>query len=287
MVVKRTIVKETQKLLSIYGKMTERQIYYKLISKGIGKSGKSFANYLSKALCEARRAYSTNTNPSIRVGINPSLIIDTSREIRYAEPSKDIKGFSQDLDIRILNSIDEQFTVDIWQDQLTMPIIVLEKFALGEIFEGVTKPYGVPLIVNRGFTSDSKLFELSQLIPSTRNLIFQVYSDYDDSGKHMYLSLQKTAQCYIQNAFVVEHCALTLQQVQNTKYNLQTISKTYKKTGVTKQICELDAFDPSDLKQIIKDNIEKHIANPKAFNLRIQETNRGRQKLRQMYSPKP
>lgn len=273
MVLKRKIVSETQKLLGIYGKMTERQIYYKLISQGIGKSGKSFANELSKILCEARRK---------RI-VDPSLIIDTSREIRYTEPSKDDNDFSQRLDAHILRTIDEQFILDIWQDQNKMPIVVLEKFALGEIFEEITRPYGVPLIVNRGFTSDSKLFELSQLIPSTKEIVFQNYSDYDDSGKHMNLSLKRTAQYYISNGYNVEQSALTLPQVQNTKYKLQTISKTYKKTGITKQICELDALDPSDLKQIIKDNIVRYIDDPKMFNFRIQETKIQKKNLRKTY----
>lgn len=285
--VNKSIVSETQRLLSIYGKMTERQIYYKLISKGIGKSGKSFANYVSRVLCKARRSYSTNTNPTIRVGINPSLIIDTSREIRYVEPSFDVPSFAQNLDSRTQNTIDEQFILDLWTYENAIPVIVLEKFALGEIFGEVTRPYGVPLVVNRGFTSDSKLFELSQLIPSTKSVIFQTYSDYDTSGQHMYLSLQKTAKYYIQNSYFVQQCALTIQQVQNPKYNLHTIPKTYKRSGTTNQICELDALDPNDLKQIIKDNIEKHISNTVAFKLRIQETTKGKQKLRKMYSVSP
>jgi len=283
---------EAQRLLGIYGKMTVRQIYYKLISVGLGKSGDSFANELSELLCDARRKYLVNPNDA--EGIDPSLIVDPTREVRYTEPSKDDKDFSQNLNRRILNSIDEQFTLDIWQDQKVMPIIILEKHTLADIFEEKTEYYKVPLNVNIGFTSDAKLFEISQLIPSNKELIFQMYSDYDDSGSTMFSTFANSARYYIKNPFNVEQGALTKQQVLDPKYKLHTIPRTYKKrvkgtppqwVKVTKQICELDAFDPNDLKQIIKDNIERYIDKPKMFKFRIQETDIQRKNLRQMYKP--
>ena len=284
MVLGKARIIETQRLLSIYGKMTERQIYYKLISIGLGKSGDSFANELSRLLCEKRRDGT----------IDPSLIIDTSREVRYTKSSIDDKDFSQKLDHRILNSIDEQFTLDIWQDQRIIPIIILEKHTLADIFEEITEPYKVPLNVNIGFTSDAKLFEISQIVPTNKELVFQMYSDYDDSGSTMVSTFKNSAQCYIKNPFNVEQEALTKQQLLDTKYNLQTIPRTYKKRlkgtparwiPVTKQICELDAFDPNDLKQIVKENIERYIDKPKMFNFRMQETERQRKNLRKIYSP--
>lgn len=292
MVLKRKRITETQRLLGIYGKMTERQIYYKLISVNLGKAGDSFTNDLSKILCYARRKYVVN--PNAVDGIDPSLIIDATREIRFTEPSKDDKQFSQILNSRILNSIDADFSLDLWQDQKIMPIIILEKHTLADIFEEVTKPYGVLMNVNIGFTSDSKLYEISQIIPSTRELILQMYSDYDDSGMTMVSTIKSSAQCYIKNPFNVEQGALTKQQLLDPKYKLHTIQRTYKKRvkgvppkwiQVTKNICELDAFDPNDLKQIIKENIEKYIDKPKMFNFRIQETNRQKQNLRKVYFP--
>jgi len=292
MVVKRRIISETQKLLGIYGKMTERQIYYKLISQGIGKSGKSFANSLSTILCDARRNYISS--PNAVDSIDPSMIVDTSREVSYTETSKDDKEFSQKLDLRILNTIDEQFTLDIWQDQKIIPVIILEKHTLAPIFKEIAEPYKVPLNINMGFTSDAKLYEISQIVPSNKELIFQMYADYDDSGRTMVSTFKNSARCYMMNPLNVEQGALTKQQVLDPKYNLHTIPRTYKKRLkgvppkwklVTKQICELDAFDPKDLKQIIKGNIERYINKPKMFKFRIQETDIQRKNLRQMYEP--
>lgn len=273
MVVKRTIISETQKLLGIYGIMTERQIYYKLISKGIGKSGKSFANYLSKVLCYARR----------KGIIDPSKIVDTSREIRYARSYPSTRPFRLVLRAWIQRLIDLRFSMNVWKDQKEMPIIILEKFALADIFEEITRPYAVPLIVNRGFTSDAKLFELKTLLPSaTRNLVFQVYSDYDTSGGHMVTSLNKAVSPYISNPFRIEKVALDLAQIQNKTYNLSLIPRTYK-SGITKQICELDALDPLDLKQIIKDNIEKQINDKTAFQNRQNHVVKMKIKLKTLY----
>jgi hypothetical protein len=222
-------------------------------------------------LCEARR----------NGIIDPSMIVDTSREIRYLKPFKDSKKFSQVLQFTILDLIETQFNLEVWQDQKCFPVIVLEKFALGEILEEITRTYHVPLIVNRGFTSDAKLFELSTLIPQNKEIVFQTYSDYDDSGMHMYYSLPRTAQHYISNPFRVEIGALTLTQIQ--KYNLQTIPKYYKKSGLTKLICELDALNPNDLKQIVKDNIEKLIDNKPMFKKRLKDLERERKKLKNIY----
>jgi hypothetical protein len=282
MVVKRTIISETQKLLSIYGIMTERQIYYKLISnpkafKG-WKSGKSFSNYISRVLCYARR----------KGIIDPSMIVDTSREIRYARPYPNTRVFRVVLEAWIQRLIDLKFSMDVWKDQKEMPIIILEKFALAEIFEEITRPYAVPLIVNRGFTSDSKLFELKTLLPSaTGNLVFQVYSDYDTSGGHMVTSLNKAVSPYISNPFRIEKGALDSTQIQ--KYSLPMISRTYKKRKnkqtylVTKQICEMDSLDPKDLKQIIKDNIEKQINDKTAFQNKQNHVAKMKVKLKALY----
>lgn len=278
MVVRSKIILETQKLLGIYGIMTERQIYYKLISSGIGKSGKSFSNYVSKALCYARR----------KGIIDPSKIVDTSREIRYARTYPNTRVFRIALNLWIQRLIDVRFSMNVWKDQKEMPIIILEKFALADIFEEVTRPYAVPMIVNRGFTSDAKLFELKTLLPSaTRNLIFQVYSDYDDSGGHMVTSLNKAVSPYISNPFRIEKGALDSTQIR--KYSLPMISRTYKKRKnkqtylVTKQICELDALDPTDLKKIIKDNIEKQIDDKTAFQNRQNHVAKMKTKLKTLY----
>jgi len=286
--VSKGIVQEVQNLLGIYGKMTIRQIYYQLISKGFmvttkkkgthlhyPKSGKSFENYLSVALCKARR----------NGIIDPSLIIDDSRELRYQSPFSDAKEFSQTLDSLIERLILEDFILDLWQDQQEMPVVIVEKFALGQIFEEVTKPYGVPLVVNRGFTSDAKLFELSTKIPSTRNLVFQMYSDYDPSGQQMVTSIQKTVKWYIPNNYRVEKGALTLQQVQNPKYNLQLLMKPIGRKKTMIQFCEIDALAPNDLKQIIRDNIDKQINDRAKFQQRLQEVANEKQNLLVQYQP--
>lgn len=269
---KLDIFKETLSLLNTYGIMTERQIYYKLISKSLGISGKSFTNQLSKFLCEFRRN-----------GIlNPSLISDTSRKIIYLEPYSDSKTFSQAFNLMIIASIDEMFTLDTWENQKEIPILVLEKFALEEIFSEVTTKFNVPLIVNRGFSSDTKFHELSSKLKNpNQTLVFQTYSDYDTSGKHMHSSLLNMAKWYFKNPMKSELSALTSTQIQF--YNLPMIPKFYKRSKTTLQICELDSLDKKDLQDTIKRNILSKINNPSMFTQRLNEVDTAKKKLKTLY----
>jgi hypothetical protein len=259
-----------------YGKMTLRQIFYKLVSEGILINDKSDSNDLSKILCKLRR----------EGRIDPEMIIDTTREIIYQKPYKDPQHFIQKFNQLILDLIDVEFSLEIWQDQICFPIILLEKHALESFFKEVAIPYHVPLIVSRGYTSHTKMYELEKLIPQRKPLVFITFSDYDPSGKTMASSLPKILEeCipFFQTHTVVG--ALTDQQIK--QYNLPMITKEYKVKGskrkVRKQICELDALDPNDLRQIIRESIEYWINDKPKFNQRLKDLDNEKQKLKTAY----
>jgi Cft2 family RNA processing exonuclease len=140
--------------------------------------------------------------------------------------------------------------------------------------------------VSRGYTSHTKIYELEKLIPRRKPLVFITFSDYDPSGKTMASTLPKILEeCipFFQTHTVVG--ALTEQQIK--QYNLLMITKEYKVKGskikIRKQICELDALDPNDLRQIIRESIEHWIDNEPKFNQRLKDLDNEKQKLKTAY----
>jgi hypothetical protein len=252
---------EVMKVFNTFGyPLTERQIFYQLISIGFLRNCKSDSNQLSNdVLCPARR----------KRDLDPEWIIDGSREIRKEEIWIDDKEFFKDA----RNTVDNlylRYNRDLWQNQPQFVMVYLEKEALSRIFEKVVKLYQCPLIVARGFTSDSQIYEMSKIAyemtkdTEGNNLTWiQVYTDRDPSGRDIYHSLSKRLKFYFKTPFKVELGALSKQQIQ--KYNLLKQPKYLKKKKKTIQIVELDALKPFDLEQIIRDNIEKRILDKNAW----------------------
>jgi hypothetical protein len=256
-----TCMTEVMKVFNTFGyPLTERQIFYQLVSIGFLRNCKSDSNSLSKdCLCKARR----------KGDLDPEWIIDDSREIRKEEIWIDDKEFFKDS----RNHIDNlylSYNRNLWQTQPQFVMVYLEKEALSRIFQRVVRPYQCPLIIARGFGSDSQIYEMSKVsYEMTKDFEgsgltwIQVYTDRDPSGRDIYHSLRTRLGFYFKNPFKVELCALSKQQIH--KYNLLKQPKYLKKKKKTIQIVELDAFKPSDLEQIIRDNIEKRILDKNAW----------------------
>jgi hypothetical protein len=286
------IVNETKKIISQYTHpLTLRQVFYRLVSLGFLSNTKSDSNDLSRILCDARR----------NGDINPERIIDPSREIRnVVQTWNDSKDFLQGVK-NTINTFHEEYSRDLWSTQPFYIIVYLEKEALSRIFEDALKPYQIPLVVARGFSSDSQIFEIANLMlrhPNNQTFI-QVYSDHDYSGIQIYNTLNKRIGNYARSYYVVEpQIALTLYQIQNsqslfgytlpTKPDAPTLKKLAKQIQRYGQIpiTELDALKPDDLEQIIKDNIERHILDKTAWSQMEVTMNQERQSLQQYLAKK-
>ncbi len=153
----------------------------------------------------------------------------------------------------------------LWQDADADVEIWCEKDALAGVIEEVTFEYDVPLMISRGFTSETFAFEAIDAYAGTgRPLVVYALYDFDRSGADATRSLRKKLYRFgMERGVIVRFnlLGLTLEQVED--WNLPT--RPHKRATVADQrwphpyACELDAIPPHDLRALVKGAIEQHL----------------------------
>jgi len=169
----------------------------------------------------------------------------------------------------------------LWQDAAENVEIWVEKDALAGVINDVTNEYDVPLMVSRGFTSETFAYEaVNAYANSGRPLVVYALYDFDRSGADASRSLrEKLFRFGIERGVIVSFhmLGLTLNQVRD--WNLPT--RPHKRATTADQrwphpyACELDAIPPDDLRTLVREAIEQHLpADELARLLRIEDAER-------------
>jgi len=251
------LIKEAFNVLSEYNPMTLRQVYYQLVSKQIIENKKSEYQRLDNALIVARKE-----------GLIPyEWIEDRTRRPRDIAMWEDLSEFIED--------IRYAYRKNIWSRQKNYIVVWVEKEALSEIFRKIVEPYGVTLVVGRGYNSLSIKKELADRFKSmNKSVIILYFGDFDPSGEDIYRDLIDSFS-FFETRPKIEKIALTREQVEEyhlpfdfTKKTDARASKFIDKYG--DMAVELDALPIQVLQGLIKENIEKYL-DAKAFNSVIAE----------------
>jgi hypothetical protein len=227
------------KLLDIYGKMTRRQIYYKLSDNTTLKLNSD----LHKR--ERQIGYVLKLG-RIRKLISMEKIVDRSR------PSYGFDTWlSKD---EIQQHLSKYFKLDYWQYSNNRIEIWSEKDALSQIIYEIAEPYRVPVRVTRGNLSISCKYHWSG------DITVLYVGDFDPSGLWIDISLQKYELLKVQNfrrlALLPEHLeGLPSVPLKRKDPHL----KWYKKKYGVNVGWELDALPPDQLQSLIKEAIEEYI----------------------------
>ena len=169
----------------------------------------------------------------------------------------------------------------LWQDADADVEIWCEKDALAGVIEKVTSEYDVPLMVSRGFTSETFAFEaIEAYVETWRPLVVYALYDFDRSGADATCSLREKLTRFGDERGVdvrFNILGLTVEQVE--EWNLPT--RPHKRATVADQrwphpyACELDAIPPHDLRALVKGAIEQHLpADELARLLNIEDQER-------------
>jgi hypothetical protein len=141
-----------------------------------------------------------------------------------------------------------------------------EKDAIRALIEDTTWNLAVPLMVTRGFASESIVQSLAEdTKASGKPRIILSLNDYDPSGSIMLQDILRRAKHYAPSAeFYSEQVALTREQV--TEYKLPTRPTKFEHNNHARKFSdvesvELDAMDPEILRDLLKAAIERHIDN--------------------------
>lgn len=235
----KTVQKKTRKIIDLinqqieqYGRMTVRQVYYRLVTLGFKE------NPIYNA-CKVGRWHGL---------IDLDAIVDRSR------PSYGTDVWESKKEVQ--EWLSKNFKLDYWKDNKYRVEIWTEKDALSEVLSDIASSYRVPVRVTKGFLSTTKRYRWGG-----KNIIILYVGDFDPSGLYMDEDLQKDR--FLKFASF-ERVALTTEQIK--QYDLPSIPVKLTDSRAKRYVAEhgrrgweVDALEPNVLQELVKQAIEKHI----------------------------
>jgi hypothetical protein len=251
-------VKAVAEALREYWPVTLRQVYYRLVAGGMIENDRTAYQKLSRVLTKARLD-----------GLFPwEAIEDRTRSVLSSGGWPDARAFIADETEDYLAG----YRRDCLQSQDVALEVWIEKDALSRVCHRAAEPYGVPVVVARGFSSVSYLHEARKRIEGNaehdQQTIILYFGDLDPSGWEMLPAMLKTLQEEMDLGESVEgvRCALTLEQV--SMYDLPRNPDALKDADPRAPkyrdrfgdlAVELDALPPATLEGLVRGAIEGHL----------------------------
>jgi hypothetical protein len=224
--------------------MTVRQVFYRMVSTGAIRKDEKEYKTVSRLLVRMRRA-----------GRLPfSWIADNTRWMRKPTTYSSLED--------ALDDAARTYRRALWSDQEAYVEVWLEKDALAGVLYEVTQKYDVPLMVVRGFSSVSFLYEAAQAIEAEGKPAFLYYfGDYDPSGLVIPQTVERDLRGFAPGADITfERIAVTREQIESFNLPTRPTKKTDSRSkGFIGESVEVDAIPPDDLRAIVTHCIERHI----------------------------
>ena len=253
-------------------KLTLRQLYYQLVSSDILENKVQNYSKLSRILTDARLCGFVDweiIEDRIRIPQRPSQWDSISDIVSAAT-----------LQYRKDRHYSQENYVEVW----------VEKDALSGILEPITKKYHLNLMVNRGYSSITAMFNASQRfqeqLDNDKSCHIIYLGDHDPSGLDMIRDIKDRMSTFQIDGLDVNQIALT--QAQIKKYNPPSNpakendprSKWYiEEFGYTSW--ELDALKPQVLTKLLESEIKK-LLDLELYNEIIQQEDQEKEKLVQL-----
>src|SRR5262245_9466691 len=235
---------------SEHGPVTVRGLYYQAevaSLPGISKDDKDYAKVQRQVLKlrrEGRLSYSD--------------IADATRWMRKPRTHGSVE--------EALRDTARFYRKALWTDADSYVEIWVEKDALAGVIYPVTSRYDVPLMVTRGFSSETFCYE-AIAARSEDDRPYHVYylGDFDRAGRDAANSLQEKLERFANEEgidLVFEWIAVTEQQI--TDWDLPTREPKRKSRADKKWpyefACELDAIPPDQLRYLVENAINEHLS---------------------------
>ena len=249
-------------------RLTLRQLYYQLVTKNIIPNRERAYKKLSNLVSDARLAGILDWDAiedRIRVPVIPS-------EWNSIKDIVDCALYS--------------YRLPRWETQPKYIELWVEKDALAGVLAPLANQYHIPLMVNRGYSSQSAMYEASKRFlrrqKEEKTLRLLYLGDFDPSGEDMVRDIAERMEMFGIN-LTMDKIALTMPQIK--KYNPPPNPAKLEdprgagfiaKHGTSSW--EVDAIEPKELKKIIKRAIEMSI-NKDAMRIVIEKENDDKTKL--------
>lgn len=271
----KEVVSETRNSLEWFRQRglrpTLRTLFYRLVSLEIIPNTEQAYKTLSKETTKARKS---------RI-LPGDAFEDRNREIlsnvrTYVSP----EDFVEER-LNLLKNAAYEYQVPRWHKQPCYVEVWIEKQALADSFSSFLEDKEVRIIVNRGYSGYSFLYQncgrISRIIREGKEVKILYFGDFDPSGEDMDQYLQKTFRdegvSYQRNNFDFRRVAVTESQIR--QYNLPTRPdvETYAKLSRDPRkkrfiqnhgqlyAVELDAlmaYQPEEFVKIVQSSVEQY-----------------------------
>jgi len=254
--------------------LTLRQLYYQLVSRGIIPNEQKEYAKLSTLLVKGRMAGLVDWDAiedRIRVPYLPYCVKDPQDALQ------DTIGT-----YRLNRQKGQEVYLELW----------VEKDALSGILKRVTSEFHIPLVVNRGYSSCSAMYDafkrFDKAIRKNQTVCLLYLGDHDPSGLDMIRDIKVRITEFLcswrltnflekkerleEDIFTIKHLGLTQKQINefNPPPNPAKISDPRAKWYIEKfgeTSWEVDALDPKTLTKLVTLNIQDLIDKDKFHNI--------------------
>jgi hypothetical protein len=167
------------------------------------------------------------------------------------------------------NSIDEAladtaatYRKALWRDAGSYVEIWLEKDALSGVITPITSKFDVPLMVARGYSSETFLHTSGDYMAAVEKPCFvNHFGDFDPSGQDAARAIEKGLRQHARGAEIhFERIAVTQRQIDELNLPSRPTKQSdcrAKKFGPTS--VELDAINPNNLRELVEEVIVRHL----------------------------
>ena len=226
--------------------LTVRQVYYQLATVGLVPLSQQGYRQAQRLLLRVREE-----------GMVPwHHFADRTREVIRTSTWDGVEEYAED--------VGRWYRRDYWRTQPHHVEVWLEKDAMSGAVAAVTRPYGVPLYVCRGFSSASFIYEAAAVLGEIDKPKWIYYlGDFDPSGLSIEAALRDRLREFGAD-FHFNRIAITLDDI--VRFNLRPLEakrtdsryRAYAAQHGDRTI-ELDALPPDELRARIKYAIDSHI----------------------------
>lgn len=249
--------------------LTLRQLYYQLVQANIventERSYKNVGTVLSKArLCGL---------------IDWNAIEDRGRQPRRTQEFDSLKD--------LVSAALLSYRLPRWEGQERYVELWVEKEALSGVLAPMAREFHVTLMVNKGYSSQSALYEAAQrIVEIGKDTIIFYLGDHDPSGEDMVRDVRERLEKFTRGDVNLEIDKLALTTAQVKKYkpppNPAKLTDTRAKDYIAKHgphSWEVDALNPRQLQAIIREAFE-NVVDQELMNEVIEREEADKKKLR-------
>lgn len=294
MLSRRELIDISKEILQEYdGKITLRQLYYRLVAKQFIENTQQAYKRVLGAMKDAR--VKTREIPfDTFEDKTRDFTGDNERWFNSPETMFEYRRETYESAEETFNDSAKNYNLPKWHGQPNYVEVWCEKDALENVFLPVCTEQRITFGTARGCASISWLYEAAQRFEAVTdeadidNIIVLAYTDNDPTGWQIFESFEN----YLYNVFQLDNVevrrmALTTEQIEEldipTDFAKPSDSRSKKwvaKHGA-KAVAELDAIEPRTLAEIVKNDILE-VWDTNAGNKRAETIKEGRENIQKM-----